>query len=565
MKVADYLVDFLIKKGTTDAFGLPGAVILELIYAMDRRQGEFCPHLSYHEQGAGFAAVGYAQASGKLGVAYATRGPGFTNLITAITDAYCDSIPVLFLTSHAVAPKHKGMRIEANQEVDTCEMVKSVTKYNKRVSCLEEFLPSLHEAYNYAMTGRRGPVFLDISAKLWKEEIDSIGYDNSKTTSLDIIDTSILKNVEQLLNEAKRPVILIGDGINQTYTATSFKQFADKVNIPVLSSRYGHDIIGNSPLYFGYIGSFGLRYSNFILSKADLIISLGNRLNFPINSESYRNIPYQAKIVRFEVDKEEFSRDIPNAINYQLDLESILPALASFDGNYSDHNAWIKTCHVIREKLWDSDINNVTKYVDAILASANTEYSAIINDVGDNEFWISRSCAHSICGVKTLYSKSFASLGSALPKSIGAYYSLRRPVVCFTGDQGFQMNLQELQAIAHNRLPVLIVVMNNYASGMIRDKEKKSYGAYLHSTLDSGYSMPVLSKIAEAYGLSYYDSTNLSSIEFKKIAFGITGPILLNLRIDPDLGLEPYLPIGRATQDMEPRLEQSLYNYLNNL
>lgn len=564
MKAADFLVDFLIKKGTTDAYGLPGAVILEMIYAMDRRKGEFCPHLSYHEQGAGFAASGYAQASGKLGVAYATRGPGFTNLVTAITDAYCDSIPVLFLTSHAVAPKHKGMRIEANQEVDTCEMVKNVTKYCKRVTSIEDFVPSLYDAYKYAMSGRRGPVFLDISAKLWKENVNATDYIIPSSQKNDI-SPSVLKRVEGLINESKRPVILIGDGINQTNTASLFGLFVNKVCIPVLSSRYGHDIIGNSPLYYGYIGSFGLRYSNFILSKADLIISLGNRLNFPINSESYKNIPYQAKIIRFEFDKEEFSRDIPNAINYQYDLEDILPLLASYEGHYSKHDDWIRICDEIREKLWNCDVNDVVETVDSILSCANTNYAAIINDVGDNEFWISRACAHSRCGIKSLYSKSFASLGSALPKSIGAFYSTGKPVVCFTGDQGLQMNLQELQAIAHDNIPVLIVVMNNYASGMIRDKEKKSYGSYLHSTLDSGYSLPDLSKIADAYGISFCDSNKMTSDEIRDISTNINGPIILNLRIDPELGLAPYLPIGRATQDMEPRLEQSIYDYIDKL
>lgn len=564
MKAADFLVDFLIKKGTTDAYGLPGAVILEMIYAMDRRKGEFCPHLSYHEQGAGFAASGYAQASGKLGVAYATRGPGFTNLVTAITDAYCDSIPVLFLTSHAVAPKHKGMRIEANQEVDTCEMVKNVTKYCKRVTSVEDFVPSLYDAYNYAMSGRRGPVFLDISAKLWKEDVNATDYLIPSSKKSDI-NPSVLERVEGLINESKRPVILIGDGINQTNTASLFELFVNKVHIPVLSSRYGHDIIGNSPFYYGYIGSFGLRYSNFILSKADLIISLGNRLNFPINSESYKNIPYQAKIIRFEFDKEEFSRDIPNAINYQYDLEDILPLLASYEGHYSKHDEWIRICDEIREKLWNCDVNDVVETVDSILSCANTNYAAIINDVGDNEFWISRACAHSRCGVKSLYSKSFASLGCALPKSIGAYHSTKRPVVCFTGDQGFQMNVQELQAVAHDKVPVLIVVMNNFASGMIRDKEKKSYGSYLHSTLDSGYNMPDLSKIAEAYGISYCDSYKMTTDEIIDIATNISGSIILNLRIDPELGLAPFLPIGRATQDMEPRLEQSTYDYIDKL
>ena len=207
----------------------------------------------------------------------------------------------------------------------------------------------------------------------------------------------------------------------------------------------------------------------------------------------------------------------------------------------------------------------MVKTVDAIISYANKNYTAITNDVGDNEFWISRACAHSKCGVKSLYSKSFASLGCALPKSIGAYCSTKKPVVCFTGDQGFQMNIQELQAIAHDKLPILIVVMNNSASGMIRDKEKKSFGTYLHSTLDSGYSMPDLSKIADAYGISYCDSYKMTTDEIKDVATNISGPIILNLRIDPELGLAPYLPIGRATQDMEPRLDQSIYDYINNL
>lgn len=564
MKSADYLVDFLIRKGTTDAFGLPGAVILELIYAMDRRQGDFCPHLSYHEQAAGFAAAGYAQASGKLGVAYATRGPGFTNLITSIADAYCDSIPVLFITSHAVAPQHKGMRIEANQEVDTCEMVKNITKYSKRISKAEEFASSLSTAYQCAMTGRRGPVFLDIDTKLWKEEIADIPVlkDGEKPTSDCVV---ISEDIVQFINEAKRPVLLIGDGINQSETSSFLEQFVNKIRIPILSSRYGHDIIGDSPFYYGYIGSFGLRYANFILSKADLIVSLGNRLNFPINSMSYKNIPSQAKIIRLEVDQYEFLREIPNAVNYRIDLEDILPVLASYDGYCMNHEDWIDVCDEIRSKLWNSDVNEVVTTIDAILSNAETSCASITNDVGDHEFWISRACAHSGCCLKALYSKSFASLGSALPKAIGAYFSTRRPVVCFTGDQGFQMNMQELQAIAQDRLPILIVVMNNFASGMIRDKEKKSYGVYLHSTLDSGYGMPDISKIAAAYGISYYDMTTGSVDSIAQIESGISAPIILNLRIDPELGLSPFLPIGRPTQDMEPKLEESLFEYINNL
>lgn len=564
MRIADYLVDYLIKKGTTDAFGLPGAVILEMIYAMNRRKGEFCPHLSYHEQAAGFAAVGYAQVSGKLGVAYTTRGPGFTNLITAIADAYSDSIPVLFLTSHAVTPQHKGMRIEANQEIDTCEMVRNITKYCKRIETIEEFVPSLNAAYSSAMSGRKGPVFLDINTRLWEKEITSDDIIEKKS-GIETISHFELEEIARLINEATRPVILIGDGINQTHTALYFVKFSERTKVPVLSSRYAHDVIGSSPLYYGYIGSFGLRYSNFILAKADLIVSVGNRLNFPLNSESYKNIPFQARIVRIEVDNEEFSRDIPNAINFHYDLEDMMPVLASYDGEYGNHRDWIEVCNKIKKRLWENDVNDVIQAVDTILNNAVDKFSTIINDVGDHEFWISRACAHSRSEIKSLYSKNFASLGCALPKSIGAYYSMKSPVICFTGDQGLQMNIQDLQAIAQNNLPILIVIMNNYSSGMIRDKEKKRYGEYLHSTLDSGYGMPDISIIAEAYGLAYYDTAPINTNDIAQIVSNISSPTILNLRIDPQLGLYPFLPIGRPTQDMEPRLEESLYKYLNNL
>ena len=555
MKACDYIVDVLIQHGTTDAFGIPGAVLLDLLYAMQKRSPEFTPHLCYHEQGAGFAALGYAQASGRLGVAYATRGPGFTNLVTAIADAYADSIPVLFITSHTAAVSSSDMRIQVNQEIDTCRMVEGFTKYAKRIDTIEEFPQCVQEACSVAMQGRRGPVFLDIASKLWNTEVPEDSCVETHAESYAIRE-EYLAAIETVIRASKRPIILIGDGINQANLSCELNALANKWQIPVLSSRYAHHTIAKNDLYYGYIGCFGLRYANFILSKTDLIISLGNRLNFPMNSKSYGHLPQQAKFMRFDIDEAEFGRDIPNALNIRVDLKDALEALNHHHWLFKPFDEWIQVCDMLRNELMDADMDGVPTMIESLLKQL-PEDTSVINDVGNNEFWVSRACAKAAYAGKVLYSKNFASMGNALPKAIGAYYATCKPVVCFMGDQGFQLNSQELQTIAQNRLPILVVIMNNHVSGMIRDKEKAKYDGYLHSTKESGYDVPDLAKLAEAYKLNYTDS--IECILDKQL------PILVNLSIDSDISLRPYLPIGNKTQDMMPMLEEELYNRLNTL
>lgn len=556
MKACDYIVDVLIQHGTTDAFGIPGAVLLDLLYAMQKRSPEITPHLCYHEQGAGFAACGYAQASGRLGVAYGTRGPGFTNLVTSIADAYADSIPVLFITAHTAPAPSSDMRIQVNQEIDTCQMVAGITKYAKRVDTIEELVTGIHEACDTALQGRRGPVFLDVASKLWNVEVPEMRV-GEKSASISRVSNEDIAAIESALNASKRPIILIGDGINQTDLSAELNALVDKWRIPVLSSRYAHHTIAKNSLYYGYIGCFGLRYANFILSKADLIISLGNRLNFPLNSKSYGHLPQQAKFVRFDVDEAEFGRNIPNAINIHADLTDALNALNLHDWSVSEHCDWLKVCDTLRNELIDADMDGVPTMIAQLLNDLQ-EGISVINDVGNNEFWVSRACAKVGHAGIVLYSKNFATMGNALPKAIGAYYATRKPVVCFMGDQGFQLNSQELQTIAQNGLPVMVVVINNRVSGMIRDKEKAKYESYLHATEESGFFAPDLAKLAEAYGLKYSNKITDTALQLEL-------PILVEMKVDSEISLHPYLPKENLTQEMMPMLEESLYNKLNSL
>ena len=556
MKVSEYIAQYLQKQGITDAFGIPGGVILELMYALDATEG-ITPHLSFHEQCAGFAACGYAQAGRKLGVAYATKGPGFTNLLTAMADAYYDSIPVLFITAHSAATLPEGCRLVADQDMDTCGMVRNITKYAKRIDDIEEISISLEKACQIAKDGRKGPVFLDIAASLFKKEMISSA---SVHHQVEHIDTE--KYVSLICSEiksAKRPVILLGDGINQSATNDAINRFIEKAGVPVLSSRYCHNIVRNQEYYYGYVGSHGIRYANFILSKADLVVSLGNRLYFPSHSLSYSKIIEHAKFLRFDIDDGELNKHLQMLAGKQVDMASLVPALAMTDTDCGNHKEWLEVCKTLKFQLKDEDVNETVLLLSKLLKTLPKD-CIIVNDVGNNEFWMSKACVYAGIANRTLYSKSFGALGNALGKAIGAYYATKKPVVAFVGDQGVQMNIQELQYISQHHLPIAIVLLNNSSSGMIKDREAISgYGYSLHTTEESGYGSPKFSIVAEAYRMVYLRIDEYHSFPI------IDRPLFLELSISENQTLTPSLPRGRDIQDLEPRINKELYNRLNKL
>lgn len=559
MIVAQYIADFLAKHGTTDSFGIPGGVILDIIYAFDECDG-IIPHLTYHEQSAGFAACGFAQQSGKLGVAYATRGPGFTNLISAIADAYYDSIPVLFIVGHSSAELNPTMRVMFDQELDTCSVIKSITKYAARVDSVDNIIECLNDAYRLAMDGRKGPVFLDISSNILKKEVNEKKLFNAVCLNHEEDDYSLF--LSEKIKNARQPVILIGDGINQAKKENEFLTLIEKIHIPCISSRYSHNIGNKTNLYYGYIGSHGIRTANFILSKSDLIISIGNRLHYPVNSESFSRIMNHAKVIRFDIDETELVREIPNSDCHVVDISWLLNNLTE-SGDYGNHAKWIKTCDVLRDNLATEDVNDAVKIVASILCEIPDDV-IITSDVGNNEFWVSRACVLTGITNKVLYSKSFGALGSSFGKAIGAYYASQKSVLCFVGDQGCQINIQELMFISQHNLPIAIILLNNYSSGMIKDREEATKKhKLLHTTMNSGYSIPNFKFLAKSYGLNYLKLSK--DIRISNIISNIVSPILIEVDIDVNDGLEPSLPKGQPFQNLFPELPKEKYNYLNDL
>lgn len=562
MLVSDYIVDVLIRNGVTDTFGLPGSVILDFLYAMDRRKDMLTPHLCYHEQGAVFAACGYAQASGRIGVAYVMRGPGVTNAVTAIADAYYDSLPVLLITAHAHINRLNGLRNERNQEMDPSIVLSGISKYIKRIDKAEDVQQELENALHIALDGRKGPVILDFYTEIFSQEMCILERKENRYERDEKNAEEIAKKIFNQLEHAKRPAFLIGCGVRQSDAAILMRHVAERFRIPVLSSRAALDIMPESPMYFGFIGSHASRYSNFIFEKSDFLIAIGNRMSFPLHSVSFHTVMEEKATLWIDIDSSEFLREIPNCSCICGDIRKVLPQLMKYESVvYRDE--WLSVCAELKQKLWKWDQNESVIILEEIFKVAKKDM-VITCDVGNHEMWVSHAY-HNVGNTnRLLFSNSFSVLGSSLAKAIGVFYATRSSVICVIGDQGIQLNLQELQTIASNGLPLLIVVVNNASSGMILSNEKKRYTThFVHTTSDSGYHALNLESIANAYGIEYH------RMEFKgkNVGFKMPDslPCLLEIKIDERIGVIPTLPIGNPCQDLDPPLSREMYDQLDKL
>ena len=568
MKVVDYLVDSLIKLGITDVFGIPGGVVLDFVYALNKRKKNIRTHLLHHEQNAGFAALGYAQATQKMGVAFGTKGPGILNFTTSIAEAYSDSIPSLFITSHSLNDISEKMRFIEDQEIDIVPIFKSITKYCVRVNNVDSFIEELKKSIYLANSGRKGPVVIDISSKIWNSEILENKLEGEIIKNIDNLKNNfeeVILSIEKKLNESKKPLLIIGDGIRQAGIEKEIVEFSEKNKIPVIYSRGCQDVMSNSKMAFGYVGSHGIRYANYILSEADLLISLGNRLSFPIKSKSFLDIFSKCKLIRCDIDENEFMREIPNSENFQCDIKEVLKGLLNKNIENKNIDEWLDKCNKIKEILWNSDTNTPVNEITYLLNNLKNT-GAIVGDVGNNEFWLSRAYEFSKNKSKILFSRSLGTMGCSIGKAIGAYYALNKNIICFIGDQGLQMNPQELQFISNNKLPIWIVVINNSSSGMIKSRQIRRYNSeFLLTTKKTGYSVVDLEKLSNTYGFDYIQIESVKDIDNKLRDCDYTKPLFINFIVDENIDLKISLPIGNNCKDMEPKLDKTILERIEKL
>lgn len=567
MKVSDFIVDYLIQLGVNDVFGYPGGMVTHLMDSLYKRKDEIKTHLSYHEQGAAFSACGYAQAGRKIGVAFATSGPGATNLVTGICNAYFDSIPVLFITGQVNTYESKGSRNLRQcgfQETDIISMVGKVTKYAASVDTPNRIRWYMDKAIYEATQGRKGGVLLDIPMNILRSEIDEKDMIPYIPYRAGLTSPSIaVKAIMDELGQSHFPVFLFGNGVKSAQANLLARELIVLYGIPAVTSMIAVDVLGESEYNFGFIGAYGSRAANFVVAKADLLVSFASRLDIRQVGKNRKGFAPDAKIIRVDIDQNELAYKVhEDELCICCDVSDLLKNLCDIGVNKVFRNRfknWVNICQFIRFELCGRD-DGMPNHCLRYLFSAIPDNALICADVGQNQVWVAQ--AVSCEGTKRLlFSGSNGAMGYALPAAIGAQIALNETVYAICGDGGIQMNIQELQVVARENIPVKIVILNNNSLGMIRHFQEMYFEKNYFLTVDgAGYANPDFQKIADGYGISHkkiYAKDLVGEILFTK-----DGAELIEVVFDEDTYVFPKLEYGKPNQDQEPLLEREEYEFL---
>lgn len=524
MKVSDAAAQYLAHKGVRVIFGYQGGAITHMIDSFDRAGIRYIQN--YNEQGASLAADAYARISESgLGVAIATNGPGATNMVTGIANAYCDSVPVLFLTGqvHTFAmKKDPRVRQESFQEIDILSITKSITKYAVTVMDREQVIPELAKAIAIAKSGRPGPVLVDLPVDIQGEQIpesllesylheDETANDRALRDETTVLDDKI-RQVNELLAVAKRPLVLAGGGIRLAGAVEEFRAMIHKRKLPVVASMMGLDVLPHDDPYFvGFIGSYGNRYANLAVQNADVILVLGSRLDMRQTGKRRDLFAAGAKVIHVDIDEAELGHFIPEELAIPCPVRAFLNAWSEAESGTGPYTEWMNRISewkrkypaeeelAVRPECAGCNPNRIMKFIGEQLPP----HTIVCSDVGQNQLWVSQSIRVKGQQLRMLNSGGLGAMGYSLPAAIGAYYAdPEAEIVAFMGDGGLQMNIQELELIGQEQLPITIVVVNNHALGLIRDTHEKYYGKrYVGSVW--GFSMPELEVLSRAYHLNY--------------------------------------------------------------
>lgn len=565
MKVSDYIVDFFVEKGVTDVFGYPGGMVTHLMDSFYNKRDKIAAHVNYHEQASAFCACGYAQVTGKAGVAYATSGPGATNLITGICDAYFDSIPTIYITGQVNTFESKGhmnVRQRGFQETDIVAVTEKITKYSSYVGEAENIRYELEKAWYIAHAGRKGPVLLDIPADILRAQIEpeslqGYGVQNVETENIE----KACKRIAGLVEKAKRPVLLVGAGIKAAGAVEDVRAIVQKWNVPVVSSMLACDIFaGDTDYYYGFIGAYGMRRANFIVAKADLVVALGSRMDVRQVGAKRADFAPNATLLRVDIDAGELEYKVhEDEVTIRCDAKELLEKLYDHEVNLQNMEDWILVCKQIAERLGDMDCRKPNELL-YHFSKKIPEDVVITTDVGQNQVWIAQSFELKK-GQRVFFSGGHGAMGYSLPAAIGAYYATKEPVICFSGDGGIQMNIQELQFISREQIPVIIVILNNNALGMIRHFQEMYFDSvYCQTTENGGYTAPNFERIAKAYDIAYNRIQSLQDVE--NYSYEVNGPQIVEMILEGPTYVFPKLEFGKPNQDQEPLLERGVYNEL---
>ncbi len=507
------IIQTLKKLDVEKIFGYPGGVVLE-IYDELSKQTDINHYLMRHEQAAVHAAEGYSRVSGKCGVVLVTSGPGATNTVTGIANAYHDGFPLLVITGQVPA---KLLHTDAFQEVDIINITKTCTKKNFQVKDIKDLQHTLEEAYHIAISGKKGPVVVDITKNVFSQtmEFDETPVQFGKKS---IYCADIDKALE-LISSAKKPVIIAGGGVLDA--SNELRQFADKMNIPVVSTMMG---LGAYPAdgknYAGMVGIFG-NANEFVL-ESDLVFAVGTRLNDRIMCK-LGNI--SQKFIRLDINPKEFVKNIAD-VELQGDAKEILSEMV----RKSVPKAFEIRKYASYTPLKRSNMTHSFEVIQEIQKYLNGKDFVITTEVGQHQVWAARYLKFNKPN-RFITSGGLGTMGFGFPAAIGAAVAVNEPVICIAGDGSFQMNLQEIATCLDYGLPVKVFILNNGYLGMVRQFQEKICESRYFATKISN---PDFVKLAQSYGAKGIRVDNINNVQ-KAIseAFEYDGPVIIDFIVEP--------------------------------
>ena len=552
---SEIIAECLLEQGVDTVFGYPGGAVLNIYDALYKYSDKITHILSSHEQGASHAADGYARTTGKCGVVIATSGPGATNLVTGIATAYMDSIPLVAITGNVT---NDLLARDSFQEVDICGITMPVTKHNFIVKDVHDLANVIRKAFKIAMSGRKGPVLIDIPKDVTGAVCEYTPIQPEEITNPLLSPQADFEEAAKAVNAAKRPMIYMGGGVVSADAGEQLLAFAEKIDCPVATSVMG---LGGFPashrLFIGTIGMHGGYETGKATDNCDLIITVGARFSDRVAGDREK-FGKDAAIIQLDIDKAEINKNVK--INYPLigDLKDTLAALTAASDK-ADHSDWIdqltewsKNSKICQTPDSDSYAHPYC-LIDEV-RSLTSDEDIIVTDVGQHQMWVSQK--YRFEKPRTwCTSGGLGTMGYGLGAAIGA--AVANPdkrVVLFTGDGSFHMNLNELATVRSYDLPIVIVVMNNTVLGMVRQWQKLFYGRRFSQT--DPHRKTDFAALAEAFGVKgmrIHNDAEAGSI--LKEAFALDEPVVIDCRISPDENVLPMIPPGKTVDDMITEME----------
>jgi acetolactate synthase-1/2/3 large subunit len=553
---AEALLKCLVEEGVDTIFGYPGGAIMPVYDKLLDYEGKLKHYLTRHEQGAAHAAQAYSMVTGKPGVCFATSGPGATNLVTGIANAYLDSIPVIFITAQVVSGL---IGTDAFQETDIIGVSMPVTKWNCQVKKAAEIPETIAKAFYIASSGRPGPVLIDITKDA---QFEKVAFTYSKCTYLRSynphkkLNTKALESAAIMINHAERPLILAGHGVLLSRAEKELKAFAEKTGIPVALTLLGLSAFPSEHrLYTGMLGMHGNYGPNMLTNEADLIIAIGMRFDDRVTGD-LKKYAKKASIIHIEIDDAEINKNVQVDVEIHSDAKDALNYLLTIVKE-NTYEKWIREFRICDKLEKEKVIKPDTKPAEGdlkmgevvtVVSELTKGNAVVVTDVGQNQMFAARY--YKFRNPNSLVtSGGMGTMGFGLPAGVGAAIaSPDKPVITFLGDGGFQMTLQELGTIMHYNIPLKIIILNNSYLGMVRQWQDMFFAKRYAST---ELVNPDFVMLAAAYGIpaKRVDSRNDLKGTMEEM-LAAKGPYLVEVTIEKEGNVLPMVEPGSSVSEV---------------